>query len=92
MPFLIFLTRFGLSMSLLATVMSTNTQDNIYPAYRRQEALSVQNFFSNACCSLAPLISEVEEPWPIVILLIVLLAALPLGLTMSIPPMSPLHP
>ena len=79
-------------MSYLATILATNTGENIYPKQRRQEALSIQNFFSNSVCSLSPLLAELTEPWPIIILLAVLLIALPLGLFMSIPPTSPHHP
>lgn len=92
MPSLIFLTRFGISMSLIATELATMTEDRIYPLKRRAEGLAMSSLFSNAFASLSPLISEVDEPWPIVCLLAIVLLALPLGLTIDIPPVSPLEP
>lgn len=92
MPSLIFLTKFGISMSLIATQLATMTEERIYPLKRRTEALAVSNFFSNMFASLSPLISEIDEPWPIVCIIVIVLIALPLGLTIDIPPGSPHEP
>lgn len=68
------------------------TEERIYPIRRRSEALAITNLFSNCFASLSPMINEIEEPWPIVCLLVVVLMALPLGLTIDVPTVSPLEP
>lgn len=91
MPALIFLTKFGIAMALLASQLSSLTDARLFPVDRRANALGFVNILAQAWTSLVPIINEFEESTPIVYLNILLAIAFLTSLTFSIPESSPLQ-
>ena len=73
MPSLIFIAKFGVAMSLLATQLASLTDGRLFPKEKRAVAVSFCSLIAYSATLLAPLINELEEVTPVVVFILLIL-------------------
>lgn len=89
MPGLLFMVKFGLSVAIISTNISILTDSKIFPQDRRNSSVGFANMIAQLMTSLAPIINEIEEATPIVVMIVVLVISVLNAATFKMPTPPP---
>jgi len=84
-PKVTFIAKFGISLAFLSTYQASFSDDTIFPAAIRATAIGSCQFFARGLTILAPEITELPSPQPIICFICIASLALLTSLTFSEP-------
>ena len=76
MPICIGIAKFGIAISFLASYFASFIDNRIFPIEKRATAIGVCNICARSLTGLSPIISELQEPLPMVYFIALLFIAL----------------
>ena len=88
MPWMIFIAKFGVAAGFLNAYFASFSDDRIFNIEKRATAIGICNLGARAVTSLAPLINELPEPFPMVAFISILSIAFLINTTLNLPEKS----
>ena len=80
-PYFTFLAKLGVHLTFAIAYYSSYCDPKVFPLLKRSMAVSICNFVARAATIFAPLIAELDNPWPLLIIVFITIVAFITALT-----------
>jgi hypothetical protein len=85
MPYLIFISKFGVSIAYLTSYFASFTDNRIFPIEKRATAVGICKLVGRTFAALAPMVNEYSKPIPMESFVVMLAISFLYNISLSLP-------